>query len=290
MKYALYLGCIIPTRLIGYEISSRKVCEKLGIELVDLEDYICCGTPIKNISHKTWLAMAAYNLALAEEKKLDILTLCNGCANSLRMANAKLKASPELKKEINEILKKLGKKYEGSVEVKHLIKVLYEDVGIKGIAQKVVKPLKDLRAASHVGCHTIRPSLVMQHDDPEMPRILDELIEATGGKSLDYMYKIKCCGQPIRGVNDEASFEIAREKLKNVKAVGANCMVTVCPACNLQFDLGQLEIKSKFKEEYNIPVMHYPELLALAMGLKKEELGVETHRVKPFELLKTIKC
>jgi heterodisulfide reductase subunit B2 len=292
MKYAFYLGCVIPARLFAYEASSRKVCKELGIELVDMENYICCGTPIEAVSHKTWLAMSAYNLALAQEKGLDILTLCNGCANSLRMVNAKLKEDPGLLKEINGVLEKLdmGMEYRGGVDVKHFIKVLYEDVGIEEIKKKVKKPLTELVAASHVGCHVLRPGKVMRHDSPERPRILDELIEATGAKTVDYLYKTECCGQPIRGLNDDVSLALLQKKLGNIKDAKANVLVTICPACNMQFDMGQVEIRQKFKVNYDIPVMHYPELLGLAFGMSKEELGVQTHKIKPVNLMKMIRC
>jgi len=229
--------------------------------------------------------MAAYNLALAEEKGLDILALCNGCVNSLKKANFLLKKNEDLKSEVNEILAKTGKEYKGTIEVKHLVQIFYEDIGIEKLKKKIKNPLK-LKVASHTGCHLIKPSYAMQFDDPEQPKILDELIEVTGAKSVDYMYKNMCCGQPIRGVNDEVSLKIAKEKLTHIKEANADCMITICPACNIQYDLGQLEIKSKFKEEYNIPVLHYPELLGLALGIDKKELGIlATHRAKADKIL-----
>ncbi len=288
MRYAFYLGCVIPTRLFAYEASSRKVCRELGIELVDMEDYICCGTPIEAVSHRTWLVMAAYNLALAEKMGLDILTLCNGCVNSLKKANAGLKEDPGLRKEINSVLKKFGMEYRGRVEVKHLIKVLYEDVGIEEIKKKVKRPLTGLVAASHVGCHVLKPGWVMQHDSPERPKILDELIEATGAKTVDYPYKTECCGQTLRGLNDGISLALLQKKLGNIEDAKADVLVTICPACNMQFDMGQMEIRQKFKKNYDIPVMHYPEILGLAFGIGKEDLGVLTHKVKPTKFMKEL--
>lgn len=284
-SYAFFLGCTVPTRNFGYELSTRKVCEVLGIELVDLPRFICCGTPLENISKKASICMAAYNLALAEEKDLDILAICNGCINSLKKANFLLKKDEDLRAEVNKVLSKIGKEYKGKIEVKHLIQVLYEDIGIEKIKSMIKKPLK-LKVASHTGCHLVKPSYAMKFDDPEQPKVLDELIEITGAKSIDYMYKNMCCGQPIRGVNDEVSLKIAKEKLSHVKEANADCMVTICPACNMQYDLGQLEIKSKFKEEYNIPVLHYPELLGLALGIDEKELGIlTTHKVKADKIL-----
>jgi heterodisulfide reductase subunit B len=278
-EYALYLGCTIPTKEFGYEASTRKVCEVLDIGLHDLEGYICCGYPAETpVAHDTWLAMAAYNIALAEEKGLDLVTPCNGCFNSLKRANTILKEDKALREKTNKELSKLGRKYKGTVEVKHIAEVLYDHK--EKISENVKKPLKDISVAPHIGCHIVKPSEFMQVDDPNNPKILDELVEITGAKSLDYIDKNMCCGNVLRGLEEEVSVSIAREKLKRIKEVNADCMTTICPACHLQYDIGQLEIKSKFKEEYNIPVLHYPQLLGLAMGLDPQELGMDQLKVK----------
>lgn len=283
-RYALFLGCTIPTKEFGYEASTRRVCEVLGIGLEDLEGYICCGYPAETpIAHDTWLAMAAYNIALAEEKGLDIVTPCNGCFNSLKRANTVLKEDPKLQRRINKFLSKLDRTFKGTVEVKHLAQVLYEHR--EEIREKVNKPLRDISVAPHLGCHIIKPSEFMQVDDPNDPKILDELVEMTGAKSLDYIDKNMCCGNVLRGLEEEVSVSMAREKLKRVKDANADCMTTVCPACHLQYDIGQLEIKSKYKEEYNIPVLHYPQLLGLALGLGPEELGINLLKAKANTVL-----
>ena len=283
MSYAFYLGCTIPSRLLSYEISARKVCEVLDIDLVDLQDFICCGTPIENVSEKVSIAMAAYNLSLAEEENLDILALCNGCVNSLKRANYNLKRSEKLKEEINKVLSKVGKEYRGKIRVKHFIQVLYEDFGIEELKRKIKNKL-NLKVATHTGCHLVKPSYVMKFDDPENPKVLDELVRATGADSIDYMYKNTCCAQPLRGLNDELSLKILREKLACREETEAECIITVCPACNIQLELGQLELKTKLKEEFSLPVLHYPELLGLALGIEKEELGLKYHKIKPNKL------
>lgn len=283
-RYALFLGCTIPTKEFGYEASTRRVCDALGIDLEDLEGYICCGYPAETpIAHDTWLTMAAYNIALAEEKGLDIVAPCNGCFNSLKKANTFLKRDPELLERINEFLSKLDRNFKGTVEVKHLAEVLYEHR--EKIREKVKKPLQNISVAPHLGCHIVKPSEVMQVDDPNNPKILDELVEMTGAKSLNYIDKNMCCGNVLRGLEEEVSVSMAKEKLMNIKDANADCMTTICPACHLQYDIGQLEIKSKYKEEYNIPVLHYPQLLGLALGLNPEELGIDLLKVKANAVL-----
>ncbi len=283
-RYALYLGCTIPTKEFGYEASLRKVCDALRIGLEDMEGYICCGYPSETpIAHDTWLAMAAYNIALAEEKGLNIITPCNGCFNSLKKANIILKDNSELLEKTNKTLSKLGKKFEGKIEVKHIAEVLHEHE--KDIRASLKKPLGKISVASHTGCHILKPSEFMQVDDPNNPRILDELVEMIGAKTIDFIDKNLCCGNVLRGIDDKTSVAITREKLKRVKEEKADCMTTICPACHIQYEMGQLEIKSKYKEDYNIPVLHYPQLLGLALGFGPEELGINLLKVKANAVL-----
>ncbi len=289
-SYGLYLGCTIPARQPSYELSARKALEKLGVGLVDLDQTTCCAPPpIESIDTKTSLAVAAYNIALGEEQDLDIVTLCNGCFQSLAKANALLKEDEHLKEEVNEILAKTGKKFRGNKEVKHYLQVLADDVGPATIRKNVSKALDNLRVAPFYGCHVLRPSSLLRFDDAERPRVLDNLIEATGAKSVDYMRKLKCCGGLLRGYEDDLALEIARDKVRNLSKAKADCVVTVCPFCFVALDIGQLQMKSKFNEDYGVPVLHYPELLCLALGVDAKELAFQTHRTRVDKLLEKIK-
>lgn len=288
-SYALFLGCTIPARQPNYELSARKTLTKLGIELVDLADMTCCAPPpIQSIDLETSLATAAYNICLAEEANLDLLTLCSGCFESLAMANAMLKANEELKVKTNGILSRAGKEFEGSKEVKHFLQVLMEDVGLEGVKQRVSKPLSNLKVAAFYGCHALRPSELLKLDDPERPRILETLIEALGAQNVEYRNKLKCCGGLLRGSSDELALDLAREKLVNTTKAGADCIATLCPFCFVALDIGQIQIRGKFKENYDIPVLHYSELLALALGIDPKELAPETHKIKTDKILSKI--
>jgi heterodisulfide reductase subunit B len=279
-KYALFLGCTIPTKDFSYEASLRRVCEKAGVELVDMEGYICCGYPSETpVAHDTWLAMSAYNIALAEELGVDMMVPCNGCYGALKRANKILKEDAKEREHINTILKDTGKHVKGEIEIKHLIEVLHTK---KEEIEKLIKKPVNIAAAPHMGCHIIRPSDIMQLDNPG---ILDEMIELTGAESIDYITKDKCCGNVLRGLDEKISLEISKEKLQDLKDAEADCMITICPACHIQYDLGQMEIKTKYKEEYGIPVLHYPQLLGLAMGLGADELGIPFLKVKADEIL-----
>lgn len=288
-SYALFLGCTIPARQPNYEISARKSLTKLGIELVDLDNMACCAPPpLRSIDLKTSLALSAYNICLAEEADLDIVTLCTGCFESLAMTNNLLKKHNNLREEVNKILSSIGKEYKGSKEVKHYLQVLVNDVGLKQLKQNVVKPLTSLKVAAFSGCHLLRPSEHLRFDDPERPKIYDSLIEALGAESIWYRNKLKCCGGLLRGYADDIALAIARDKIFNAAKAGADCIATLCPFCFLTLDLGQVMIKSTYKEEYNLPIIHYAELLSLSLGVDPKELALEIHKIKLDRVLEKI--
>jgi len=288
-RYALFLGCTIPARQPNYELSARKALAKLGVELVDLANMTCCAPPpVQSIDLETSFAVAAYNICLAEEADLDLITLCSGCFESLCAANVALKHSPELRAKINRSLSQTGKEFLGSKEVKHYLQVLMEDIGIENLKQKVSKPLNNLKVAAFYGCHVLRPSGHLKFDDPERPSILENLIEALGAKSVEYRNKLKCCGGLLRGYSDEIALDLAREKLANTSKAGADCIATLCPFCFVALDIGQIQIRSKFQETYNMPVLHYSELLALALGIDAKELALETHKIKVDKIVSKI--
>ena len=281
-SYALFLGCTIPARQPHYELSARKALAKLGIELVDLEGMSCCAPPpVQSIDLETSVAIAAYNICLAEEADLNMITLCTGCFESLAMANTMLKENDKLKERINKILSNVGKEFKGSKDVKHYLQVLMKDVGLDNLKSQVTKPLNNLKIAAFSGCHLLRPSKLLRFDDPERPHIFDDLIEALGSESIWYRNKLKCCGGLLRGYADDLALQIAREKIINAKKAGADCISTLCPFCFVALDMGQLQMRSKFKEEYGMPILHYAELLALALGVDPKELALNAHKIKP---------
>ena len=288
-SYALFLGCTIPARQPSYEVSARRTLAKLGIELVDLANMTCCAPPpVQSLDLETGLSIAAYNICLAEEADLNIVTLCTGCFESLAMANTMLKENEKLKARVNQILSSTGKEFEGSKEVKHYLQVLLNDVGPNRLKENVSKSLSSLKVASFSGCHLLRPSALLKFDDPEKPHIFDDLIETLGAKSIWYRHKLKCCGGLLRGYADDVALAIAREKIVNTTKAGADCIVTLCPFCFLTLDLGQVLMKSTFHEEYNMPVLHYSELLSLALGIDPEELALQFHKIKVYSVLNKI--
>ena len=288
-SYALFLGCTIPARLPNYEVSARKALSKLGIELVDLADMTCCAPPpVQSIDMETSLAVAAYNICLAEEAGLNIITLCTGCFESLTIANVTLKENEKLKAKVNRILSEAGREFRGTKEVRHYLQVLVDDVGKGNLRRNITKELGNLKVASFSGCHLLRPSRLLKFDDPERPHIYDELIEVLGAKSIWYRNKKKCCGGLLRGYADDVALAIAREKVINASKAGADCIVTLCPFCYLTLDLGQVLMRSAYQEEHNMPIIHYSELLSLALGIDPKELSLEFHKIKLDNFLSKI--
>jgi len=285
LKYLLFLGCAIPYRLPSYEISTRKVLSKLGVELAEMPEFNCCGFPLDPVNHDMMLTLAARNLCLAEQQNLNIMALCNGCFGILNHVNRELKEDKEVKETVNGYLKEIGMEFKGTIKVKHLIHVLAEDVGFEKIKETVQNPLSQLRVVQHSGCHVVRPAKYIGFEDPENPTTLKKLIQVTGAKCLDYMDEPECCGAPIVGVNDKIPLQLAREKLDHIRAVGAQAMITCCPYCHIMYDLNQPRIERIFNEKFGIPVLHYPQLLGLSMGISPEELALKDLRVNAAEIV-----
>ena len=275
-KYSLYMGCSVPANYPNYEISLFKVADKLGIELEYLEDVACCGSPnLRAIDYNGWLLVNGRTLAIAEKLGNDIVTPCNGCFGSLRDVYHQLLHNNEQKEYVNRELEKEGLVFEGTSKPRHFIEALYTDIGVERIRESVLKPLNGVGIAIHYGCHFLRPNDVTEI----RPEILDELVEATGAKVIEYPLWKQCCGATVLPVSEDLAIRLARDKIKSMKEAGAEFATVVCPACANQLDLQQLGLKDSYGEVYDLPILFYPQILALAMGLSEEEIGLEMNRV-----------
>ncbi|MEE9192343.1 MAG: CoB--CoM heterodisulfide reductase iron-sulfur subunit B family protein [Candidatus Aerophobetes bacterium] len=286
MKYALFLGCTIPARARNYELAARRIALEFGIELIDIEEFSCCGFPVKSINGETSLLLSVRNLSLAEKKGLDICTLCSACTVNLTEANKELKENSSLRDSTNNKLGKIKREYQGKIRVRHFARILYEEIGLAKIKEKIKKDLSGLTFAAHYGCHYIKPSNVYDHfDDPEHPRTLDELIAVTGAKFVHYDSRKQCCGGALLAVDETLSLTLAKEKIEHVKNAGADAITLVCPFCSVMYDDNQKKIESTFNVSYNLPVLYYPQVLGLALGIEAKELGLNMNRVKTAELI-----
>jgi heterodisulfide reductase subunit B len=290
MKYALFLGCTVPARARNYELSVRTISKKLGIEIVDIGEFSCCGFPIKGLDQELTLLMAARNLCLAEEQGIEnIAVVCSACASVLAETVEELNHDKELKEKVNNKLKDIGHTYKGTAKVKHFARILYEDVGLDKIKSTFKTELKDFKFAPHYGCHYLKPTKIYdKFDDPENPQSLKKLIELTGATSVDYENLMQCCGGAILAMEEKIALGIAKEKLDHIKTTGADAIVLVCPFCNVMYDSNQMSVEQAFNTEYGIPVLYLPQILGLAMGIDRKELGLQMHVIKTKELLEKL--
>jgi len=279
MKYAFFLGCNIPARLPQYESSSRAVLARLGVGLIDYREFNCCGYPLRNVDQKAFLLSAAGNLALAERDGHDILVLCKCGFGAFKEAQHRLKTNEALKGEINDLLKKQGLSYQGRVEVKHLLSVLYHDVGLDLLKKNITIRTKGLKIATHYGCHALRPSRITRFDDPVAPSLFDKLIKVTGADSVEWNEKLNCCGAPLLGINDRISMDLTRKKLHSGLEAGADYLCTACPYCQLQFDQVQNMMASEWGLDRSLPSILYPQLLGLCMGINEADLGLKMNQL-----------
>lgn len=279
MRYALFLGCQIPVHLTQYEASARAVLSRLGVGLVDISQFNCCGYPLRNLDLQTSVLFAARNLALAARKDLEILVLCKCCFGNLKKAAHLLGEDEQLRGEINAILLKEGLEYEGEVEVKHLLSVLYHEVGLGAIKEKVEKPFANLNIATHYGCHALRPSDIVEFDDPVAPSIFDRLVEVTGATSIHWPTQLECCGAPLLGINDDLSMDLTVRKLTDARQSGADYLCAGCTYCQIQFDDVQKMISLSRNTNNELPSILYPQLLGLSLGISGETLGLPLNQL-----------
>ncbi len=280
MKFALFLGCTIPRRVQQYDLSARAVLGRLGVDVVDIREFNCCGYPMKNSDFKTSVLFSARNLALAEKQGLDVMTLCKCCFGSLKKVNHLMKEDSSLRDEINIFLAKEGLEYKGNINVTHFLSVLHKEIGPTALKEKIIRPFKDLKVATHYGCHALRPSDIMQFDNAVAPVLFDQLVETTGAKSIDWPLKLECCGAPLLGINDELSMDLTERKLANGKESGADYLCVGCPWCQVQFDTVQEMMTSlRGSTNHRLPSILYPQLLGLAMGIDGDTLGIKMNKI-----------
>jgi heterodisulfide reductase subunit B len=285
MKFAFFKGCKIPYYLEQYGTSTRAVLKTFGVRLVDL-DFNCCGYPNRDIHFKSFVFSAARNLALAEKKRLDILTPCKCCYGSLKHAIHFMREHERLRRDINAELAKEGLSWNDTIRVKHLLTVLCDDIGLPALYASIKNPLGDVTVAAHYGCHALRPSAIVHFDDPLAPSIFEDLISATGARPVDWPRRLDCCGSPLHGKNDAISRALMRNKITDAAESGADCICTACTYCQLQFDAVQDSDLRADDASAALPSVLYTQLLGLSMGLPERVLGIKRNIIQLDKLRK----
>jgi heterodisulfide reductase subunit B len=251
---------------------------------VYLEGFTCCGFPYEAKDTFKQKTISIRNLAVAEKEGLEVVTLCSTCGSTLAKANHLFKTDAKYRGKLQDALKEIGFEYSGKTKVRHFTRMLFEDIGVEKIKSHVVKPFKGVKLAADYGCHYVKPSAVFDNfDDYKRPHTLDDLIEATGAQSVDFKDKMACCGAALLAVDEKTSVNMTKYKLDNIKAAGAEGMVSQCPFCGIMYDVYQNTIG-----EYNLPVLYLPQLLGVAFGIDPKELGFKINQVKATALLKKV--
>ena len=270
MKVAYFPGCKANWVMRPYDVSTRLVLDKLGVELVE-PGFDCCGHPARDVHFRSFVGMSGRNLALAAKTGLDILVNCQCCFGSLKMAEFVLRENEEIRRDLDGELARDGLEYKPGVRVHHLLTFLHDRIGVDKVKEAAVRPFGGLSIGAHYGCHIQRPSHIVETDHPVRRRVLESLIEAVGGKCPDWPGRIDCCGGPVLGRNDDLARRLMINKVAGARVAGAAYIGVACPCCHIQFDGFQHTILG---DEGAVPSVLYPQLLGMAMGFDPAELGV----------------
>ncbi|MDP2940869.1 MAG: CoB--CoM heterodisulfide reductase iron-sulfur subunit B family protein [Candidatus Omnitrophota bacterium] len=285
MKYAYFPGCSLHSTAKEYDLSARAVAEALGIELIEIPDWVCCGaTPAHLTLHLLSLALPVKNLLQA--KKLgnyEVATCCAACFSRLKIANKFMADDAEHRGKVEEIV---GAKYSGEVKVRHFLDILVNVFGLKNISERAVKKLCGLKVACYYGCLLTRPPEVTQLDDLEDPHLIDDLMKIIGVEPVKWPYKTECCGASFSLTKTDIVLKLSNDILQMAYDEGARAIVVACPLCQSNLDLRQGMINKKYKKNFNMPVFYFTQLLGLALGIDPQKLGLEKHIVNPLPLLK----
>ena len=284
-KYAFYPGCVMPTEQYAYEVSIREVLPLLNIDLVDVEGFSCCGEPMKSMNQLMALYLSARNLALAERQDLDLFVPCPMCHLSLSECQRVMESNTEMRDRMNGMLASEDLQYNGSIDIVHTVNLLHDHIGIEEIKKRVKKPLAGLKVATHYGCHLIRPSEIGRPVDSENPQKMETILKVLGAESLDYPEKLDCCGAMLSANLPESALTKTGQKLQKVQEQGFDVFVDVCPWCHRMFDSKQVKAGETVAAKLEMPVVYLTQLLGLALGVKKEKLGLELN-LSPVDKLK----
>lgn len=280
LKFALYPGCAAKGATPELYQSTMAIVGRLGIEVVELAASSCCGAGvIGEADPDLALALNARTFAQAERMGLDVMTICGTCQGVMSAANRRLKSEPATLERVNKILAQDGISYGGGVQVKHLLWIAVRDLGLSRITDTVRSPFREFRIAPFYGCYMLRPSWELGFDDPENPSSFEKIIRAVGGEPVAYAGRTKCCGFPIILEKEAIAVAMAGTNMKDAKDHGADFMVTPCPLCHMSLDIYQERAGRAVKTDLNLPILHLPQLLGLAMGIPPQDLGLSRHLI-----------
>ena len=288
MRYAYYHSCSLRSTGKEYNRSLQAVCGKLGIELVELKDWMCCGAAMAhNVDNLLALSLPMKNLAEVEKAGFDkLLVPCTACYARFKVAQYETEHNPGLKDEIEDIIEY---KFKGKVEVLHPLEALSQDEVLAKIKSQVVKDISRLKVVSYYGCLLLRPpKMTGFKDNFEYPVTMDKILIAAGIKTLDWSFKTECCGGSLSITRPDIVCELSQRIFDNAKEVGADIISVPCTFCHLNLDARQEEIEKRFEKEYKIPIFYFTQLVALALGIPQAELMLDKHFIAADKVLEKV--
>jgi heterodisulfide reductase subunit B len=279
LKFAYYPGCSLETTAAEYNESVLEVSKALGIDLNELPEWSCCGASSGH-SSDYWLshALAGRNLAIAEKMKLDIAVACPACYLRLNDTRHEFQTDPKLRGKLPSLI---NLPYEARYKVRHILDVICNSVGLETVKEKVVKPLKRLRAVAYYGCYLVRPPDLTHFDDAENPQSMDKLLKALGMEVPDWRGKVECCGGSQSFTGRDTVKHLVNDIVEAAAEVEAGAIVTACPLC-------QANLETRQTGEKQVPIFYFTELMGLAFGLPAGRWFTR-HLISPENLLKTCK-
>ena len=278
MKYSYYPGCTARTTAIEYGLSTEAVCKALGIELIELEDWNCCGASSGHaLSHELATALPGRNVAIAQAASLDIAIPCPACYQRFLAADKRFREDEAWRAEMEELL---GFKYTGQARPRHLLEIIGHDFDLDDIAARVKKPLGGLKPVSYYGCVLVRPPELTGWDDPEHPVIMDRLLKAVGAEPVSWSYIVDCCGASLSLNRSDVVVLLSNRLVQAAEEAGANCIVSACGMCQINLDTRQ--------KGYQMPIFYFTELLGLALDLPGTDNWFKYHVVDPRPLLRSV--
>jgi succinate dehydrogenase / fumarate reductase cytochrome b subunit len=280
MKFAYYPGCSARSTCAELNVATHRVAVKLGLHLLQLESATCTGArELRAIDPTGFYALNVRILAMAERERLPLMTICNTCTLNLLDAHAAFVSDSELAHAVNARLAEEGLFYSGRTKISHFLWVLYEDIGEVRLRELVVNPLTDLTVAAFYGCHITRPPGRYGFVDSRNSIALERLAEILGCRPIDYSGRTECCGFHTAAHDEKVAIKLTGQHILSAKEGGAKTMVTPCPLCHTVLDGFQREIEKDLGQDLDMPVLHLPQLVGLALGLSPEELNIDRHIV-----------
>jgi succinate dehydrogenase / fumarate reductase cytochrome b subunit len=280
MKFAYYPGCSARSTCAELNVATHRVAEKLGLELLQLESATCTGArELRAIDPAGFYALNIRILALAERQSMPLMTVCNTCTLNLLDAHAAFVSDAELAGAVNGRLADEGLSYSGRTRISHFLWVLHEDIGMTRLREMVVNPLTGLSVAAFYGCHITRPPARYGFVDSRNNIALERLAESLGCRPIEYSGRTECCGFHTAAHDEKVAIKLTGQHILSAKTGGAEAMITPCPLCHTVLDGFQREIEKDLGQDLDMPVLHLPQLVGLALGLTPEELNIDRHMV-----------